>query len=148
MKKLLSILPTQSLIYFFICGAGVLFFVFFIIIPTQKTAAELDKEYTKIYKYNLTRYAMEAKQKLANNKKKGAPKISKRLAWMPYFRFKKQFSWVKYSYAITIHKAQGSTFRNVYVINADCNKLQWNDLERNKLKYVAFTRASHLLKII
>ena len=48
MKKLLSILPTQSLIYFFICGAGVLFFVFLIIIPTQKTATELDKEYKKI----------------------------------------------------------------------------------------------------
>ena len=48
MKKLLSILPTQSLIYFLICGAGVIFFVFFIILPTQKTTAELDREYKKI----------------------------------------------------------------------------------------------------
>jgi Tfp pilus assembly protein PilO len=48
MKKLLSILPTQSLIYILICAAGVLFFVFFVIIPTQKTTAELDKEYEKI----------------------------------------------------------------------------------------------------
>ena len=48
MKKLLSIFPTQSLIYFLICGAGVLFFVLFIIIPTHNTAAALDKEYEKI----------------------------------------------------------------------------------------------------
>ena len=48
MKKLLSILPTQSLIYFLICGAGILFFVFMIIVPTQKTSAELDKEFVKI----------------------------------------------------------------------------------------------------
>ncbi len=48
MKKLLSILPTQSLIYILICGVGVLLFVFFIIIPTQKTVADLDKEYKKI----------------------------------------------------------------------------------------------------
>jgi hypothetical protein len=48
MKKLLSILPTQSLIYFLICGAAILFFVFLIIVPTQKTSAELDKEFVKI----------------------------------------------------------------------------------------------------
>ena len=48
MKKLLSILPTQSLIYILICGGVVLLLVLFVIIPTQKTAAELDKEYEKI----------------------------------------------------------------------------------------------------
>jgi hypothetical protein len=44
MKKFLSIFPIQSLIYFLICGAGILVFVFLIIIPTQKTSAELDKD--------------------------------------------------------------------------------------------------------
>jgi hypothetical protein len=48
MKKLLSVLPAQSLIYFAICGAAILFFVFKIIVPTQKTAAELDKEFVKV----------------------------------------------------------------------------------------------------
>ena len=48
MKKILSILPTQSLIYFLICGAGILVFVFLIIIPTQKTSAELDKDIVNI----------------------------------------------------------------------------------------------------
>jgi hypothetical protein len=43
MEKKLSVLPTQSLIYFLICGAGILVFVLLIIIPAQKTAAELDR---------------------------------------------------------------------------------------------------------
>jgi Tfp pilus assembly protein PilO len=48
MKKLLSILPTQSLIYFLICGAGILVYVLLIIVPAQRTSAELDKEFVKI----------------------------------------------------------------------------------------------------
>ena len=47
MKKILSILPTQSLIYLLICGAGILVFVFLIIIPTQKISDELDKDIVK-----------------------------------------------------------------------------------------------------
>jgi len=47
MKKILSILPTQSLIYFLICSVGILAFVFLIVIPTQKTSAELDKDILK-----------------------------------------------------------------------------------------------------
>ena len=48
MKKILSILPTQSLIYFLICGAGVLVFIFLIIIPNQNMSAELDQEIDKL----------------------------------------------------------------------------------------------------
>jgi len=48
MKKILAILPTQSLILFLICGAGILAYVFLIILPTQKNSAELDKEIVKI----------------------------------------------------------------------------------------------------
>ncbi len=44
-----------------------------------------------------------------------------------------------YGYAITIHKSQGSTYTNVAVSekNTDINK---KNEERNKLKYVAFSR--------
>jgi hypothetical protein len=48
MKKILSILPTQSLILFLVCGAGILAYVFLIILPTQKNSAELDKDIVKI----------------------------------------------------------------------------------------------------
>jgi len=44
MKKLLLILPTQSLIYLSVFGVGIFVFVFFIILPTQKTSAQLDKD--------------------------------------------------------------------------------------------------------
>jgi hypothetical protein len=48
MKKVLSFLPTQSLILFLLCGAGIIAFVFLIILPTQNTSAQLDKEILKI----------------------------------------------------------------------------------------------------
>ena len=48
MKKILSILPSQSLFYFLICGAGILVFVLLIIIPTHKTSAELDRDIEKL----------------------------------------------------------------------------------------------------
>ena len=48
MKKIDSILPAQSLIYFLICGAGILVFVLLIIIPTQQTSAELDRDIEKL----------------------------------------------------------------------------------------------------
>ena len=46
------------------------------------------------------------------------------------------------------HNSQGSTFERAYVIERDLNKLTWNDDERNRLKYVAFTRPSKLLRIL
>jgi hypothetical protein len=48
MKKILSILPTQSLIYCLICGAGVIVFIFLIILPSQDISAELDQDIEKI----------------------------------------------------------------------------------------------------
>jgi len=43
-KKITEIFPPQSLIFFIICGAGILVFVFLIILPSQKTVADLDNE--------------------------------------------------------------------------------------------------------
>jgi len=48
MKNVLSIQPTQSLVYCFICGAGIIVFIFLIIIPSQKTSAELDRDIKNI----------------------------------------------------------------------------------------------------
>ena len=108
--------------------------------PTPHVINVIDKDYLRAYRLVLSKYAMKAKE--------DSNRVSKGEAWRPYFKFKNQFSWVKYSYAMTIHKCQGGTFNHVYVINKDCNVLSWNHVERNKLKYVAFTRASNLLRII
>ena len=48
MEKNLSLLPTQSLIYLLVCGAGVIFFIFLIIIPNQTISAELDQDIEKL----------------------------------------------------------------------------------------------------
>ncbi len=64
-----------------------------------------------------------------------------------------------YGYAITGHKCQGSTYENVYVDDDDFEKikdrfnhkfgaLEIRTKEFNQLKYVAFTRASKVLRII
>lgn len=42
--KLGSLLPTQSLVLCMLCAAGILVFLLFIILPTQRVSAELDRE--------------------------------------------------------------------------------------------------------
>lgn len=46
-----------------------------------------------------------------------------------------------YGYAITGHKAQGSTYSHVFVMENDINE-NWVLKERNQIKYVALTRPS------
>jgi len=48
MNKILSLLPTQSLIYILTCGVAVIAFVILIIMPNQNTAEEMDQEIQKI----------------------------------------------------------------------------------------------------
>lgn len=48
MRKILSLLPTQSLIYILTCSGGVIVFIFLIIIPNQNTSTELDQEIEKL----------------------------------------------------------------------------------------------------
>ena len=47
-----------------------------------------------------------------------------------------------YGYFISVHKSQGSTYKYVAILERDLN-LNWDVVERNKLKYVAFSRASN-----
>ncbi|MDZ7922506.1 MAG: AAA family ATPase [Marinagarivorans sp.] len=62
--------------------------------------------------------------------------------WHPFWRLKQQFADLKYAYAITAHKAQGSTFRNVFVPLGDLLACR-QKTEIDRLIYVAITRASH-----
>lgn len=100
----------------------------------------IHKNYKVKYKEALTSKSEKAKRDVIELGDKGK-------AWVPYFIFKNKFTSVKYMYALTTHKSQGSTFKNVFAVNVDFNTLRWNHVERNKLKYVAFTRASHRLVI-
>jgi hypothetical protein len=53
-----------------------------------------------------------------------------------------------YANGIYVHNSQGSTVKKVYVVERDLNRLTWDDVQRNQLKYVAFTRASNKLNIL
>lgn len=67
--------------------------------------------------------------------------------WRQYFYLKEMFANVGNCYAITVHKSQGSTFRHTYVVYKDllANK---KVNERNRLCYVAFSRASENLFVM
>ena len=94
------------------------------------------------------KYQLELKELSDKAKRQIKNGYSKKDAWKSYFQFKDEWAWTKYSYAMTVHKCQGSTINRAYVIERDLNKLTWNDEERNRLKYVAFTRSSKLLRVL
>lgn len=70
----------------------------------------------------------------------------RKTVWKEFFKLQDTFAQVKYNYAITAHKSQGSTYENVAVIIDDI--LANPDVfERNRILYVATTRASKMLYI-
>jgi hypothetical protein len=66
--------------------------------------------------------------------------------WAIYFDALKWSADVSYGYAITAHKAQGSTYKNVLIFEDDINSNP-NIIERNKIKYTSYARASDKLFI-
>lgn len=95
---------------------------------------------------------LEEKRKEALDKEKecrfGGKFYSKKEAWADYMKLKNFFLWAGYVYSQTIHTAQGSTITNVFCIESDINRLRENHLQRNKLKYTAFTRAAERLTVL
>lgn len=70
----------------------------------------------------------------------------KKHLWRSFFDLKKMFAQVKYNYAITAHKSQGSTYDNTLVLDWDISENKKIE-ERNRIRYVSFTRARNLLLI-
>jgi exodeoxyribonuclease-5 len=64
-----------------------------------------------------------------------------------WYTFRDKFAAIKYNYAITVHKSQGSTYTNAIVANYDINNNP-NLIERNRIKYTAVTRPKEKLYII
>lgn len=94
----------------------------------------------------------EAFKEAAEERKKHAlsqpPKSSNaKQAWISYYRFFETFAAVKYNYAITAHKSQGSTYQNVIVAEYDINA-NITVQERNRIKYTAFSRAAKYLAVL
>lgn len=73
---------------------------------------------------------------------------NKRLGWSGrgYHFFEQQFADITYNHALTIHKSQGSTYKETImnIGNIDINR---NMAERERLLYTGVTRASNLITL-
>lgn len=67
--------------------------------------------------------------------------------WKHYYAIQERFAGVKYNYAITAHKSQGSTYQHVFLIEDDIDENP-RYIERNRIKYTAVTRPAESLKIL
>ena len=61
--------------------------------------------------------------------------------WLHYYNFLRRYADVSYSYSITAHKSQGSTYNTTFVLEDDID-MNLDVIERNRIKYTAYTRAS------
>lgn len=68
-------------------------------------------------------------------------------AWQSYYAFMRQFADVAYAYSITAHKGQGSTYKNVIIMEDDI-QTNPNVFERNRIKYTAFSRPTDKLYLV
>jgi len=87
-------------------------------------------------------------KKLANILKlRAINKKGKDKSWIVYYNFLRRYADVMYGYSITAHKAQGSTYDTVFLLEDDID-VNWNIVERNRIKYTAYTRSSRKLYVI
>ena len=100
----------------------------------------LDPEYQMEYKTKLDELATVAKQ--ASGK-------SRSNAWKAFFKLQSKYGIIKYSYASTLHKLQGSTYDTMFFDMRDLGKFYNRDQDNIlRLIYVAITRASDKLYIL
>ena len=74
-------------------------------------------------------------------------KKGKDKSWLVYYHFLRRYSDVIYAYSITAHKAQGSTYDTVFLLEDDID-MNYNIIERNRIKYTSYTRSSRKLYVI
>ena len=87
-------------------------------------------------------------KKLANILKlRAINKKGKDKSWLVYYNFLRRYADVMYGYSLTSHKAQGSTYDTVFLLEDDID-VNWNIIERNRIKYTAYTRSSRKLYVI
>lgn len=91
--------------------------------------------------------SLEELEKLLKRVKSDAIRHRDAALWVNYYNIMKWSADIGYNYAITAHKSQGSTYKNVLIME---NDLDYNSriVERNRIKYTAYTRASEKLFIL
>ena len=69
--------------------------------------------------------------------------------WAPFYSVKNRYADIDYSYAITSHKSQGSTYDNVIVDEQDIQSVTKNDKNsKNESLYTALTRSRNTVIVI
>jgi exodeoxyribonuclease V len=100
----------------------------------------LDPQSEVLFKTKMADLAEVAKSSSGFNKTK---------AWKSFFKLQSKFGQVKYSYASTLHKLQGSTYEAMYFDMRDLGKFYRRDPDNIlRLIYVAITRTSDKLYIL
>jgi hypothetical protein len=67
--------------------------------------------------------------------------------WKQFYDLQKKFAWTQYNYCVTGHKSQGSTYSYTMSMEWDIGQ-HWIYEERNRIRYVAATRARNKLFIV
>jgi ATP-dependent exoDNAse (exonuclease V) alpha subunit len=107
----------------------------------NKPFKTVDIESYAQYNNSLNLLAKSAKEEQNYHKRKEK--------WRLFFNIKETFSNLKYTFASTIHKLQGSTYKTVYIDLTDIEKILKSDGNTLfRLLYVAITRASEDIKIL
>lgn len=87
-------------------------------------------------------------KKIANIfKLRAIEKKGKDKSWLIYYNFLRKYADVNYGYCITAHKSQGSTYNTTFVMEDDID-MNWDIVERNRIKYTAYTRSSKKLYVL
>jgi ATP-dependent exoDNAse (exonuclease V) alpha subunit len=87
-------------------------------------------------------------KKLANILKlRAIEKKGKDKSWIVYYNFLRKYADVNYAYCTSAHKSQGSTYNTTFVLEDDID-MNRDVVERNRIKYTAYTRASRKLYVL
>lgn len=95
---------------------------------------ELEAEYTRI------------REDMVKSAKK-CEMFEQKEMWRQFYDMEKKFATVTYNYCLTAHKAQGSTYNYCISMEWDIDQAREYE-ERNRIRYVAATRARHKLFIV
>lgn len=104
----------------------------------------VDPDYLIQYNEYLTKVSDEAKAISFDED------LRRRKKWRHYFASKNEYASIKYIFASTIHKSQGSTYENTYITASSILPLVYKGEQdmAYRLLYVAVTRASKDIKIL
>lgn len=115
-----------------------------------KVVAMDDREYQMkiLHEDSLADYDRIQKEMSSSAEK--AESFDKSKMWKQFYDMQKKFAQFKYNYAVTAHKAQGSTYDYCLSMEWDIDEARGivGIIEANRIRYVAATRARNKLFIV